>query len=264
MFRRVMTGVLVLAAVTCIATVHADTIVLQDGLNGYAGTDDTSFWTAGPDNNYGARNTLDVGHYYYSGSQLVKSLIRFDLSSIPTGSTVNGATLSFTTAVSNSATVTNELFRVLPANTGWVEGAGTGTPASSGEPCWNYHGYNTVPWAGSAGLSTADTDYAAAALDVPQASGAIGNTVTFTFNDVSFFNGPGGWLANPLDNAGFLFQSVPGTGSGQWTYNQYHSSEGTTVALRPVLTLDVTPIPEPSTLALLATGLIGLLCYAWR
>ncbi len=27
---------------------------------------------------------------------------------------------------------------------------------------------------------------------------------------------------------------------------------------------DVTPIPEPGTLALLATGLIGLLCYAWR
>ncbi|MCD4728823.1 MAG: PEP-CTERM sorting domain-containing protein [Pirellulales bacterium] len=27
---------------------------------------------------------------------------------------------------------------------------------------------------------------------------------------------------------------------------------------------DVVPIPEPSTLALLATGLVGLLCYAWR
>ncbi|MBU4273117.1 MAG: PEP-CTERM sorting domain-containing protein [Planctomycetes bacterium] len=26
----------------------------------------------------------------------------------------------------------------------------------------------------------------------------------------------------------------------------------------------LTVIPEPSTLALLATGLIGLLCYAWR
>ncbi len=28
--------------------------------------------------------------------------------------------------------------------------------------------------------------------------------------------------------------------------------------------LDALPIPEPGTLALLATGLIGLLCYAWR
>ncbi|MBU4399949.1 MAG: PEP-CTERM sorting domain-containing protein, partial [Planctomycetes bacterium] len=29
-------------------------------------------------------------------------------------------------------------------------------------------------------------------------------------------------------------------------------------------TIAFTPIPEPSTLALLATGLVGLLCYAWR
>ena len=29
-------------------------------------------------------------------------------------------------------------------------------------------------------------------------------------------------------------------------------------------TNQITAIPEPGTLALLATGLIGLLCYAWR
>ncbi|MBU4273300.1 MAG: PEP-CTERM sorting domain-containing protein [Planctomycetes bacterium] len=28
--------------------------------------------------------------------------------------------------------------------------------------------------------------------------------------------------------------------------------------------VSITTIPEPSALALLATGLVGLLCYAWR
>jgi hypothetical protein len=30
------------------------------------------------------------------------------------------------------------------------------------------------------------------------------------------------------------------------------------------LVLNVTPVPEPGTLALLAAGLLGLLVYAWR
>ncbi len=55
-------------------------------------------------------------------------------------------------------------------------------------------------------------------------------------------------------------------------YVQYdYQASGTTATLivsglwhQYGFTNQVTAIPEPSTLALLATGLIGLLCYAWR
>ena len=30
------------------------------------------------------------------------------------------------------------------------------------------------------------------------------------------------------------------------------------------ITLDISSVPEPSAIALLATGLVGLLAYAWR
>ncbi|MCG2684459.1 MAG: PEP-CTERM sorting domain-containing protein [Planctomycetales bacterium] len=39
---------------------------------------------------------------------------------------------------------------------------------------------------------------------------------------------------------------------------------GPTQVLADNVTVSYTPIPEPSTLALLAAGLVGLLCYAWR
>ena len=43
----------------------------------------------------------------------------------------------------------------------------------------------------------------------------------------------------------------------------WHSGGGTYSGIDKVY-LDYTPVPEPGTLVLLATGLLGLLCYAWR
>ena len=71
----------------------------------------------------------------------------------------------------------------------------------------------------------------------------------------------GSWTTDPLlQNVAMGFTTVNGvyvvdnasvwvTGSGGYIDN---------------LSLTSVPIPEPGTLALLATGLIGLLCYAWR
>jgi len=43
--------------------------------------------------------------------------------------------------------------------------------------------------------------------------------------------------------------------NGGWGFNLSQSMGGS---------FTIPPIPEPSTLLLLASGLVGLLCYAWR
>lgn len=77
------------------------------------------------------------------------------------------------------------------------------------------------------------------------------------FTDVSFI---GDWAAG--SNPGMALQTEDETVTSRLGF---HSSEYTDdTSLRPQLVIGYTPVPEPSTLALLATGLIGLLCYAWR
>ncbi len=72
------------------------TVTLQEGLNGYAGTADTYLDQFAPDANYGSLDRLEI-RYYDDGSGLsehMQTLIRFDLSSIPTDAVVSSATLT--------------------------------------------------------------------------------------------------------------------------------------------------------------------------
>ncbi len=54
------------------------------------------------------------------------------------------------------------------------------------------------------------------------------------------------------------------TTAGVWGSNNYIGLETCDTATSYFDDLSITQIPEPGTFALLTTGLIGLLCYAWR
>lgn len=107
--------------------------------------------------------------------------IKFDLSSIPSGSTIYSATLSLWTHWSVTGNGTLTINRILAANSAWTE---TGAK-------WNYQ-TGTTPWAGDtgadggadAGCSQSGTDFAATALGTSDwASGeAVGTQHDFTFN----------------------------------------------------------------------------------
>jgi hypothetical protein len=55
-----------------------------------------------------------------------------------------------------------------------------------------------------------------------------------------------GW-SNPVFTFGAMYRQGDTSGSNVWDYVNINA-----------------PVPEPSALALLASGLLGLLCYAWR
>jgi hypothetical protein len=63
-------------------------ITLEQGVNGYSGAEDTYMYRYAPTTNYSSDTLLDVGY-----KQQWEALLRFDLSSIPVGATIGGASL---------------------------------------------------------------------------------------------------------------------------------------------------------------------------
>jgi hypothetical protein len=115
--------------------------------------------------------TYNFGATTSWNSSSMKMLALFDLSSIPAGSTINSATLSFFQTNGGAAgAFTITAYAIAAANAGWAEGTGNGSAnAGAGEPCWDAKeadgsGGVTTAWAGSAGLSTSGTDYAASSI----------------------------------------------------------------------------------------------------
>jgi hypothetical protein len=84
------------------------TVTLQQGLNDYAGAEDTFMHQYEPDRNTCLVSALEVGY-----KQRYAALLRFDLSSIPTGSSVSQATLQLYAQGWGGVDATLELYRVL-------------------------------------------------------------------------------------------------------------------------------------------------------
>jgi len=203
--------------ITVTAGVGADTYVLRE-TDGHPANN----------NNYGAATTLRTR--YITTNYVKKILFRFDLSSIPSSATIISATLKMYSSGATQAQ-TYTIYKITDANGDWVEGTGNGT-AVSGAPCWNYKAYHaTTPtsWAGSAGLSTAGTDY----INTVLATATLGS-----IDDTGLISIPFGasgltvlqdWFGDASNNGLLLITS----GADEY----YHSGESTTESYRPVLSV---------------------------
>lgn len=190
---------------------------------------DTMIVSSAATTNYGSNVGLYVGEANDAAS-VSRTLIKFDLSSIPTNATITSAVLSIYMASEKSGNDRSMYaFRMLK---NW--GAGSAT--------WNKR-FSSTDWGTAGGFDAADceqTDIGSVALVAAEAIGW--KTITLTAASVQE------WTAGTKSNYGLLLKMATET-SDQY---RFHSSEyATDTTLRPKITITYT------TPALSSTGVVN-------
>ncbi len=209
---------------------HAAVVSFQEGVGGYTGTQDT--WVeAGNNTNFGGQDYMETANTP-SKPQAHQTLIRFDnivgggLQQIPAGSTINSATLTITgSGFGDGFLGTATVSRVL---VDWDETVGGSVGV----------------FAGGVALDGSDASSTAAF------TGSLGGGQPIP--PINITGLVQGWVDNPATNFGVVFSAPPASG---FNILFLSSSERDVASARPLLTVDFTPIPEPTTLA--AIGAIG-------
>lgn len=218
---------------------------------------DTSIYSESPNNANGAGGVLVAGatgsNAPPSSVTIRRALMFFDLSSIASGSIVNSASLQLSVTNAAGGTTGTTPMSLFALTQDWGTGAssassaGQGVAAVAGDATWSvrFFGSNPAsPW------TTAGGSFAAGAL----ASANVGGTgTTATWSGTGLANSVQNWIDSPLTNYGWI---LIGNEAGSGNARQFGSSENLASGLRPLLTLDVTPVPEPSSFALVGVGLL--------
>ncbi len=193
-----------------------------DGYGGGATTyKDTWIVSTAANNNGGLNTNIVVG-----GTSVWRSLIQFDVSSIPGGATLSSATMSLYCV--SEAGGTDETVNAHRALVEWFEGnQNDGVPAGGeNASVWNYRNYNgSVAWGAAGGQS--GTDYTASATD----STTI--TAASAWYDWDVLADASAWYAGTATNYGLFCIGSLADGTQR---KRFASSDYTTDAsLRPKL-----------------------------
>jgi len=190
------------------------TETFQEGVSGYTGTTDTYLDSTLSGTNYGASGTLQIITPLLLGSTQ-QSLISFDLSSIPAGSIVTSASVTFTASSAIAVLPSVDMYKMLSS---WSESTSTWSNLGSGVSTDN-----------SEASSTADASWGA----------LLGLNGTATFSSASMASTVQSWINNPASNNGWLL-------TAGITSVQFYSSEAATIAYRPQLSITYTAPTPPS------------------
>ena len=200
-------------------------------------------------NNSNAKGSLYVGQIGLNGGNaLRRALLRFDVSTIPTGAIINTVTLGLTQTRHGGLSVAEnlELHRVSAAwGEGTSNGIGQGSAPTPGDATWNFRQFNTLSWTSPGG------DFAAT-------SGTT--TIGIVDTAYTFATQPGlvadvqSWVNNPSSNFGWLLKTA--TELNADGARQFGSRE---IGAAPSLVINFTAVPEPSSIVFL--GAISLVAF---
>jgi hypothetical protein len=214
---------------------RADTLVLNPN-------HDNSMFAELTSNSNGAGNGVFAGLNLQGNAR--RGLMSFDLSSIPAGSTITGATLTMFVTQSSGGGITVDLHRVLASwGEGTSNGAGQGAAATAGDATWLHRSFNTDLWASPGG------DFAAAA----SASKAVGAVGSYSWSGGGMMADLQAWLSNPAGNFGWL---IRGDETVAGAAKRFGSREIAAADQRPMLTIDYTPVPAPGVIGVVAAGIM--------
>lgn len=218
------------ALLTLAATAAADTLVLEEGVDGYAGTQDLSIFGDEQNNASAQDPVLYIGNTQSRDPR--RGFLRFDLSQLPPGAQIGAVSLRLT--VDRAASAANHTYRLHRVTMPWEEGpatsaepdqGGLGTPAVAGDVTWLDRLFPETAWNAPGG------DFAT----VQSASAVAGAEGTeMILSSPAMVADVQGWVSNPETNFGWI---VIGDESGSRTARRFDSSEGE-AGKRPRLTIE--------------------------
>jgi hypothetical protein len=194
----------------------SQTAVFKNGVDGYAGMIDTRIVQNSPSSNFGTSSNLVLdGDDPSSTGRDVATLMRWDLSAIPAGSTVQAVTM--TLSITDAGTQSYPIFALKRA---WTETGATWSAASSGSA-----------WQSGGAKGANDRETTALGSVAPPATGSY--TVALNAAGVAKVQQ---WIDAPTTNFGFVVAHSSNTNKVAFS-----SSETSTVANRPMLSVTTLP-----------------------
>jgi uncharacterized repeat protein (TIGR01451 family) len=196
------------------------------------------------------------GQHFYAGktfqgtNALRRGAVRFDLSAVPAGATINSVTLTLNMSMTVSGPSTVALHRALlnwgegtsNAGTGGTgSGEGDGIAATTGDVTWFYNTFPSSTW------TTPGGDFVAAS----SASTSVGSVGQYQWSGAGLIADVLQWVNNPGSNFGWIVTGNETTGGSA---KQFDTKENANPANRPSLTVNYTPPVPDLTIAKTHTG----------